>query len=228
MSRTTTRHLLGTTLAVLAVGLSACEQSQPSTTPNTENVTPEEMEEEREREREAAQTKAQIEELVRRFNANTEWAEVFDKETKSGQGYILEIQRALEAVGNQPILVVATVRDVFKTANRTIIMCYFEASRDDLPGAVFQNIDLLLETDEQTALAMIADIDANCVLDYPPRIAAVVEVPTVDVVYDIACEVEEDWVNDTQEGYPYPYHKIVIRGRCLDVAFTGCPDPWTY
>lgn len=194
---------------------------------------------------EKARRKETVVDLAGRHNAILDWAGVHQRENGAERVFTLELQDALQKLGDRAVIFVSTVGDVFKMDGGFRVLCYYEpyeecsvfhSTADCL--AMVPKVTFLLEVDEATARHLVeVHSDPKNQDSYPERffaIAVLVKRATVtlrpeyyaigEIVEAGTYEVDQKTEAEVMEGGLSP--RVLITGKCLEMVHLEGYDPF--
>jgi hypothetical protein len=202
--------------------------------------------EKRRRDAEKTRRKETVEDLAGRHNAILDWAGVHQRQNGAERVFTLELQDALQKLGDRAIIFVSSVGDVFKMGDGFRILCHYEPYQE---GSIYHSdaawltriapkVTFLLEVDEATARHLVEVHSEPQNEDWyaEPFFAIAVLVQRVTVTlrpeyYAIGTmveagtyEVDQETEAEVVEAGLSP--RVLITGKCLEMVYLEGHDPF--
>ncbi len=190
--------------------------------------------EKRRRDAKKERTKDTFKALVGRHNAILDWTGIHqnENENRDTRIFTIELQDALQKLGDRTAIFVSPVADVFRTDDGFRILCHYQPYNEGLVYADWSaaNVTFLLEVNEATARHLV-ELHSEAENEDPYEtqffaIAVLVKRTTVtlgpkyyaigEIVEAGTYEVDQRTEAEVEEGGLRP--RVLITGSCLEIV----------
>lgn len=183
----------------------SCHREQPTATPSptvTANFNDERQ----------ARAEKIICELADEYKADERWTKTLERDDPV---YTLEVQKGIESLNGKPVVFVAFIVDVYQVGTRYRIFCQHMAD-----STVFGSVHFLLDTDAETALAILEAMRGVTDFVFNDEFVFVASLNHVDVVYEqereavVSDEKKDDELPDAYITESGLYPGFIVKGEC--------------